>query len=80
MISWCMDNNMSTLDIYTCARLSLNPVKCAFYVTSGALLGHIVSCEGIAMDPDKVHAILNAPAPATAKALSRFLGQIQWHS
>ena len=62
------------------AWLSLNPAKCAFQVTSGALLGHIVSKEGIAMDPDKVQAILNAPAPTTAKALSRFLGQIRWHS
>ena len=62
------------------ARLSLNPAKCAFLVTSGNLLGHIVSQEGIAMDPDKVKAILNAPAPSNAKALSRFLGQIRWHS
>ena len=62
------------------ARLSLNPAKCAFYVTSSALLGLIVSRDGIAMDPDKVHAILNAPAPTTVKALSQFLGQIWWHS
>ena len=48
--------------------------------TSGNLLGHIVSQEGIAMDPDKVQAILNASAPSNAKALSRFLGQIRWHS
>ena len=61
------------------ARLSLNPSKCAFHV-SGNLLGHIVSKEGIAMDPAKVQAILQAPAPTTAKALSRFLGQIRWHS
>ena len=62
------------------ARLSLNPAKCAFAVTSDMLLGHIVSKEGIAMDPDKVKAILEAPAPTNAKALSRFLGQIRWHS
>ena len=61
-------------------RLSLNPAKCAFGVTSGTLLGHIVSEEGIAVDPDKVKAILEAPAPLNAKALSRFLGQIRWHS
>ena len=53
--------------------------KCAFHVTSGALLGHIVSQDGIAMDPDKVQAILNALAPAMAKALNIFLGQIGWH-
>jgi hypothetical protein len=61
------------------AGLSLNPAKCAFAVTSGMLLGHIVSKEGIAMDPDKIKAILEAPAPHNAKALSRFLGQIRWH-
>ena len=49
-------------------------------MTSGTLLGHIVSHEGIAMDLDKVQAILNALAPSTTKALSRFLGQIRWHS
>ena len=32
------------------------------------------------MDPDKVQVILNAPAPSTAKALSRLLGQIRWHN
>ena len=62
------------------ARLSLNPTKCGFFVTSGKLLGHIISQEGITMDPDKVQAIMNAPAPPSAKALSRFLGQIRWHS
>ena len=61
-------------------RLSLNPVKCVFGVSSGALLGHIVSKDGIAVDPHKVKAILEAPTPTTAKALSQFLGQIRWHS
>ena len=56
-------------------RLSLNPAKCVFGVTSGNLLGHIVSKDGIAVDPDKVREILEAPAPSNAKALSRFLGQ-----
>ena len=61
-------------------RLSLNPAKCAFGVTTGALLGHIVSQEGIVVDPDKVKAIMEAPTPTNAKALSWFLGQIRWHS
>ena len=61
-------------------RLSLNPTKCAFGVTSDTLLGHIVNKEGIAVDLDKVRAILEAPTPTNAKALSRFLGQIRWHN
>jgi hypothetical protein len=59
------------------ARLSLNLAKCAFTVTN---LGHIVSKDRIAMDPDKVKVILDALAPHNAEALSRFLGQIRWHS
>jgi hypothetical protein len=62
------------------ARLSLNPAKCAFAVTSGMLLEHIVSKDGNAMNPDKVKAVLEAPVPHNAKALCRFLGQIRWHS
>ena len=54
--------------------LSLNPEKCVFEVSCGALLGHVVSNDGIAVDPHKVKAILEAPAPTTAKALSWFLG------
>ena len=42
-------------------------------VTSGNLLGHIVNKDGIAVDPDKVRTILEAPTPSNAKALSRFL-------
>ena len=60
--------------------MSLNPSKCVFGVASGNLLGHVVSKEGITVDLDKVKAILEAPAPNNAKALSRFLGQIRWHS
>ena len=62
------------------ARLSLNPTKCAFYISSGTLLVHIVSCEGISMDPEKVQAILNASALITTKSLRQFLGQIKGHS
>jgi hypothetical protein len=40
------------------ARLNLNQAKCAFVVTSGMLLRHILSKDGIAMHPDKVKAIL----------------------
>ena len=43
-------------------------------------LGHIVSEEGFAVDPNKVKAILEAPTPTNAKALSRFLEKIRWHS
>ena len=49
-------------------------------MTSVTLLRHIVSKDRIAVDPDKVKAMLQAPAPTNAKASSRFLGQIRWHN
>ncbi|RVW92172.1 hypothetical protein CK203_027060 [Vitis vinifera] len=44
-------------------RLRLNPKKCTFGVTSGKLLGYMVSERGIEVDPDKIRAILDMPAP-----------------
>ena len=38
-----------------------------FGVTSGKLLGHIVSERGIEIDPDKVKAIRDIPMPKTEK-------------
>ena len=38
-------------------NLRLNPKKCVFGVTSGKLLGHIVSERGIEVDPEKIKAI-----------------------
>ena len=37
--------------------ISLNPKKSVFCVTEEKLLGHIVSQEGIKIDPDRVEAI-----------------------
>ena len=62
------------------SQLSLNPTNCVFGVTSGTLLVHIVSRERIAVNLDKVKAILEPPAPENAKALSRYFGQIRWHN
>ena len=48
-------------------NLRLNPKKCVFGVTSGKLLGHIVSERGIEVDPDKIKAIQEMSLPKTEK-------------
>ncbi|KAL6316726.1 hypothetical protein AAG906_019657 [Vitis piasezkii] len=53
--------------------LRLNPKKCTFGVTSGKLLGHMVSERGIEVDPDKIKAILDMPVPRTEKEIRGFL-------
>ena len=61
-------------------KLRLNPKKCTFGVTSGKLLGHMVSKRGIEVDPDKIKAILDMPAPRTEKEVRGFLGRLQYIS
>ena len=61
-------------------RLRLNPKKCTFGVTSGKLLGHIVSERGIEVDPEKIKAILDMLAPRNEKEIRGFLGRLQYIS
>ena len=86
MISVCSDLsatiwNTCGLCLQRCREVSfsLNPLKCAFAVRSGKLLGHIISQEGIVVDPDKVKAIMQVQPPAEPKGCMQFLGQIRWH-
>ena len=62
------------LERYRVSHLSLNPAKCAFGITSGSLLGHIVSKEGITVNPNKISLITQDKTLANAKPLSQFLG------
>ena len=61
-------------------RLRLNPKKYTFRVTSGKLLGHMVSEQGIEVDPDKIRAILDIPMSRTEKEIKGFLGRLQYIS
>ena len=59
-----LDNILARVEKY---NLRLNSKKCIFRVTSGKLLGHIVSQKGIEVDPNKVKAIRKMPAPRIKK-------------
>ena len=61
-------------------NMRLNPQKCVFGVTSGKLLGFVVSQDGIKVDSDKVKAIQELPPPRTEKEIRGFLGRIQYIS
>eukprot|EP00741_Cyanophora_paradoxa_P017123 tig00020960_g16535.t1 len=56
------------------ANLRLKPSKCRFGVAEVALLGHLVSAEGIRQDPAKLAFIRQYPPPANADQLRSFLG------
>uniref|UniRef100_A0A3B1KA92 Gypsy retrotransposon integrase-like protein 1 n=1 Tax=Astyanax mexicanus TaxID=7994 RepID=A0A3B1KA92_ASTMX len=54
--------------------LKIKIEKCHFLQEKVKFLGHQVSAEGIATDPDKVEAVKQWPVPTTLKALRSFLG------
>jgi hypothetical protein len=59
--------------------ISLNVAKCQFMVPFGRLLGHIVSKDGIAVDPDKISLIEYFPRPATVKQVRSYLGLCSYY-
>lgn len=47
----------------------LNPKKCTFGLIEGRLLGHIVSKDGVKIDPKRVPAIDKVPKPKNVKGI-----------
>jgi hypothetical protein len=58
--------------------LSLNPKKYHFAMQEGKLLGHIVSRDGIQIDPKRVEAIDTINIPRNVKEIQSFLGKINF--
>jgi len=58
--------------------ISLNPTKSIFALTSGKLLGHIISEEGIRIDPNRVNAIKKLDLPRSKKEIQSFLGKVNF--
>ena len=54
--------------------LFLKRSKCSFAERSVTYLGHIISADGVAMDPSKIEAVQSWPQPRSIKALRGFLG------
>lgn len=61
------------------ANLTLNVKKCHLFQTKVSYLGHIVSGEGVAVDPDKIHVVQQWPAPSDKHQLRSFLGLCSYY-
>jgi hypothetical protein len=58
--------------------ISLNPKKLNFSLKEGKLLGHIISADGVKIDPKRVEAIKNLSLPRSKKDIQSFLGTINF--
>ncbi|KAL0534153.1 hypothetical protein IC582_028437 [Cucumis melo] len=48
--------------------------KCEFWLRKVTFLGHVVSNEGVSVDPAKIEAVTNWPRPSTVSEIRSFLG------
>jgi hypothetical protein len=58
--------------------LRMNPLKCAFRVTSGRFLGFVVHECGIQIDPKKIESIDKIGEPVCKKDVQKMLGKINY--
>ncbi|CAM9002438.1 unnamed protein product [Rhodiola kirilowii] len=56
----------------------MNPLKCAFGVTSRKFLGFVVTHRGIEIDQTKIKAIQEMPEPKSLKELRGLQGQLAY--
>ena len=60
------------------ANLKLSPEKCIFAAKHIKFLGHMVSAEGIRVNPEKTKALATYPAPKNVKQLRTVLGSFNY--
>jgi hypothetical protein len=58
--------------------LKMNPLKCAFGVSTGKFLGFIIHEHGIEIDPKRVESMKKAKAPTCKKELQSFLDKVNY--
>ncbi|XP_025758532.1 uncharacterized protein K02A2.6-like [Oreochromis niloticus] len=59
--------------------LHLKQEKCLFFQESVEYLGHIIDAAGLHKSPEKVRAVMEAPAPADVSQLRSFLGMLNYY-
>ena len=60
-------------------NLSLSHEKCRMLFTKGVVLGHIISQNGIEVDPAKIRVISNLSVPQNQKDIRSFLGHVGYY-
>jgi hypothetical protein len=71
-----LDDLKETFDNLRKFKMMLNPKKYVFGVSSGKLLGYMVSSRGIDSNPKKVEALEKSQPPQTRKEIQKLAGMI----
>jgi len=60
-------------------NLQLQPPKCEFLRKEVNYLGHVITENGVKLDPMKIEFIINYPVPENTKKIKSFLGLIWYY-
>jgi hypothetical protein len=60
-------------------KLLLHPDKCEFHTKENDYLGHVISMEGISMDPKQLTTVKDWPVPQMIKDVQSFLGLANYY-
>jgi hypothetical protein len=60
--------------------LTINPSKLKLAEKQIPFLGHLVSSQGVSIDPDRTKSIREYPPPKDSKGIARFIGAIGYYS
>ncbi len=69
----------AVLDRLVKANLKLKPSKCQLFQQEVRFLGHVISANGIATDPDKVKVVEEWPRPRNLHEVRSFLGLASYY-
>ena len=69
-----MEHVKKVLTALRSRSLAVKLEKCEFHKQEVQFLGHIISTEGIRMDPSKIASVTEWPEPKTVKEVQGFLG------
>ena len=53
--------------------------KCQFWLDRVAFLGHVISSEGVSVDPHKIEAVVNWKPPNNVSEVRSFLGLVGYY-
>jgi transposase InsO family protein len=67
------------LEAFRRSKLTLKPTKCTFADNQLEFLGHLVSKDGISVNPKKVAAITEIPTPKTVKEVQSFVSLCSYY-
>ena len=68
-----------TLEILRKEKLYAKFSKCEFWLREVQFLGHVVSSEGIKVDPTKIEVVLNWERPRTPTEVRSFMGLVGYY-